>query len=69
MHRPHFWSPVSDRITNTKWANKIDPDYQRISLGRIFGGYMPGRVQAKDMSTTIGNRSRLMDRKTGKLVS
>ncbi|ARB14402.1 hypothetical protein Ccr5_gp182c [Caulobacter phage Ccr5] len=39
-----------------RWRWKFDAKYRRIPLHRRFGGYMPTRVQAKDMITFIGHR-------------
>lgn len=65
---PEFIAVISERVTNTRWTGRFDEHYRRIPLNRVFGGYMPGHVEAKDMHTSIGNRNRLMNRKTGKLV-
>ncbi|AXQ69460.1 hypothetical protein HOU02_gp265 [Caulobacter phage CcrBL9] len=63
MFQPAIW----ERVTNTRWVGRADEHYRHIPLARCFGGYMPGHVEAKDMSTSIGNRYRIMDRRTGEL--
>lgn len=64
MYFTHFWSPISHRVTNTRWSNRFDQDYKRIPLGQLFGGYMPSKVVGQHMYASIGNRNRLMNRKT-----
>lgn len=52
---PAIW----DRATNNRWTGKFDARYRRLPLHRVFGGYKPGIVRAKDLTAFIGNRNRL----------
>ncbi|AXQ70009.1 hypothetical protein HOU03_gp259 [Caulobacter phage CcrSC] len=65
--RNEYLPTIWERVTNTRWLYHFDERYLGIPLHRTFGGAMPCRVRAKDMSTSIGNRTRLMVRATGEV--